>query len=184
MSPPETTTRGEWVREALERHEASLLRYAESLTRDPDLARDVVQDTFLRLCEQDPEELADRLAPWLFTVCRNRLLDLVRKERRMSPLTELDLETREAAGPSPAAAAASSDVASAVLGLMEGLPVNQREVVRLKFQGQMSYEEIAAVTSLSVGNVGFLLHTAIKTLRVRLEALERPGGRGLGSRTA
>ena len=60
MSPPETTTRGEWVREALERHEASLLRYAESLTRDPDLARDVVQDTFLRLCEQDPEELADR----------------------------------------------------------------------------------------------------------------------------
>jgi RNA polymerase sigma-70 factor (ECF subfamily) len=184
MSPPETTTRGEWVRQALEQHEASLLRYAESLTRDPDLARDVVQDTFLRLCEQDPEELADRLAPWLFTVCRNRLLDIVRKERRMSPLTEVDLETRECDGPSPATAAASSDVATAVLGLMDELPVNQREVVRLKFQGQMSYGEIAAVTSLSVGNVGFLLHTALRTLRKRLEALERPTGRRVGPKTA
>ncbi len=184
MSPPETVTRVEWVREAMGRHEAALLRYAQSLTGDPDLARDVVQDTFLKLCEQDPEELSDRLAPWLFTVCRNRVLDVVRKERRMSPLTDVDLETRESAGPSPAAAAATSDAATTVLALMEELPVNQREVVRLKFQGQMSYEEISAVTTLSVGNVGFLLHTAIRTLRARMEALERPGGRGLRSKTA
>jgi RNA polymerase sigma-70 factor (ECF subfamily) len=183
MSPPETVTRVEWVREAMGRHEAALLRYAQSLTGDPDLARDVVQDTFLKLCEQEPEELSDRLAPWLFTVCRNRVLDVVRKERRMSPLTEVDLETRESAGPNPAAAAATSDATTTVLALMDELPVNQREVVRLKFQGQMSYEEISAVTELSVGNVGFLLHTAIRTLRARMEALERPGGRGLRSRT-
>jgi RNA polymerase sigma-70 factor (ECF subfamily) len=75
-------------------------------------------------------------------------------------------------------------VATAVLGLMDELPVNQREVVRLKFQGQMSYGEIAAVTSLSVGNVGFLLHTALRTLRKRLEALERPTGRRVGPKTA
>jgi RNA polymerase sigma-70 factor (ECF subfamily) len=52
------------------------------------------------------------------------------------------------------------------------LPVNQREVVRLKFQNQLSYEEIAAVTSLSVSNVGFLLHTALKTLRLRMAEME------------
>ena len=57
--------------------------------------------------------------------------------------------------------------------LLADLPLNQREVVRLKFQNQLSYQEIAAVTSLSVGNVGFLLHTALKTLRSRLDRLER-----------
>jgi RNA polymerase sigma factor (sigma-70 family) len=184
MTPPESVTRADWVREALESHEASLLRYAQSLAGDPDVARDAVQDTFLRLCEQDPADLQGRLAPWLFTVCRNRLLDVLRKERRMSPLTDVDLETRPSEVPSPAAAAESADSANTVLSLMQRLPANQREVVRLKFQGQMSYEEISAVTSLSVGNVGFLLHTALKTLRRQMIALERPEGRELGSRIA
>jgi RNA polymerase sigma-70 factor (ECF subfamily) len=52
------------------------------------------------------------------------------------------------------------------------LPPKQREVVRLKFQAQLSYEEIAAITSLSVSNVGVLLHTAIRTLRQRMTQLE------------
>ena len=53
---------------------------------------------------------------------------------------------------------------------MRGLPNNQQEVVRLKFQNGMSYKEIAAVTELSVSNVGFLLHTALDTLRTRIAA--------------
>lgn len=175
MSPPGVVDRTEWVRLALERHEAGLLRYALSLTGDPDTARDVVQDTFLKLCEQEPGSVDGHMAQWLFTVCRNRAHDVHRKERRMSPLDELELESQEAAGPSPSASASDRDTAAALMTLLAGLPANQREVVRLKFQGQMSYEEIAAVTSLSVGNVGFLLHTAIKTLRRRLDALDKPG---------
>ena len=93
-------------------------------------------------------------------------------------------ETRPSESPSPDAAAESADSASTVLALMQRLPANQREVVRLKFQGQMSYEEISAVTSLSVGNVGFLLHTALKTLRRQMQALDRPEGPELGSRIA
>ena len=54
---------------------------------------------------------------------------------------------------------------------MEDLPDNQQEVVRLKFQNGMSYKEIATVTELSVTNVGFLLHTAINTLRTRVAAV-------------
>jgi RNA polymerase sigma-70 factor (ECF subfamily) len=41
-------------------------------------------------------------------------------------------------------------------------------VVRLKFQHGLSYKEIAAVTELSVSNVGYLIHTAIKKLRTEL----------------
>ena len=56
-----------------------------------------------------------------------------------------------------------------LLKLVDQLPPNQREVIRLKFQSDMSYEEIAVVTGLSSGNVGFLLHHGLKRLRVLAE---------------
>jgi RNA polymerase sigma-70 factor (ECF subfamily) len=48
---------------------------------------------------------------------------------------------------------------------LQRLTPNQREVVVLKFQQGLSYEEISRVTGLSNGNVGFLLHNALKRLR-------------------
>ncbi len=44
---------------------------------------------------------------------------------------------------------------------------------RLKFQGGLSYKQISEVTSLTVTNVGFLIHTGLKTLRQRLSAEQR-----------
>jgi RNA polymerase sigma-70 factor (ECF subfamily) len=51
------------------------------------------------------------------------------------------------------------------LALVDSLSPNQREVIRLKFQSDLSYKEIAEITQLSVTNVGFLLHTGLKKLR-------------------
>ena len=50
----------------------------------------------------------------------------------------------------------------------DALPPNQREVIRLKFQNDLSYREIAEVTQLTETNVGFLLHTGLKKLRALL----------------
>ena len=55
-----------------------------------------------------------------------------------------------------------------IFRLLEELPKNQREVVCLKFQCDLSYKEISEVTKLSVSNVGFLIHTALKTIRKRV----------------
>jgi RNA polymerase sigma-70 factor (ECF subfamily) len=170
----ESAQRTEWIRKALEEHEAPLLRYVGSLTGDPESARDIVQDTFLRLCGQQREEVGKHLAQWLFTVARNRALDRLRKEGRMAPLTEEELESRPAQGPSPSTAAENRDSTRNLLALVDRLPPNQREVVRLKFQNQLSYQEISELTALSVGNVGFLLHTALKTLRQQMSSLDRP----------
>ncbi len=51
---------------------------------------------------------------------------------------------------------------------MGGLPANQQECIRLKFQHGLSYKQISQVTDLSVTNVGFLIHTGLKTLRKQL----------------
>lgn len=161
----------EWLRSIVDRHSAPLLRYAASILRDPDNARDVVQETFVRLWREPRGQVEARVVPWLFRVCRNRALDYRRKEKRMTPI-----ETNPAApppadtAPDPGLAAETRDSHDRVLQFMATLPENQREVVRLKFQNGLSYKEIAEVTDLSVGNVGFLLHTALKTLRTRLVA--------------
>jgi len=172
MSPTNQLARG-WIREALATYEGPLLRYAARLSNgDMERARDAVQDTFIRLCRQEQEKVADHLAPWLYRVCRNRVLELRRKEDRMSPLDDQTLAVHAAEGPDPADRARQHDSLAAVMSLLGELPPNQQEVVRLKFQDELSYKEISSVTGLTVSNVGFLLHTAIRRLRDGLRQLE------------
>jgi len=165
--------RRDWLNSLLARHEGPLLRYVARLAGDLERARDIVQDAFVRLCRESPGVMEDHAAEWLYTVCRNRAIDIHRKERRMKTLTLAETQpTPPIAGtshaPSPAETAEQRDTASAALRLLATLPENQQEVVRLKFSGGLSYREISRVTGLSVTNVGFLIHTAIKTLRERM----------------
>ena len=52
--------------------------------------------------------------------------------------------------------------------MLETLPTNQREVIRLKFQNGFSYQEISRISGHSVSNVGYLIHTGLKTIRGQL----------------
>jgi len=160
---------GDWIREAFQKHQAALVSYVQHLLDDLDLARDVVQDAFLRLCREETDAPRDHVRPWLFTVCRRRALDVLRRQRRMQSLNETDTASWASREPSPAALAESHEQAGRALRLLRRLPENQREVLVLKFQQALSYQEISRVTGLSVGNVGFLIHTALKTLRGWLE---------------
>jgi RNA polymerase sigma factor (sigma-70 family) len=168
-SSPETS-QAEWMRQVMDEHAGPLTRYAASILGDPDRARDVVQDTLVRLCAEERRRVEPCLVEWLFTVCRNRALDVLRKENRMTHLSQASLETQAGGAPCPATEAERRDTHARVLEALAGLPRNQQEVVRLKFQNGLSYQEISHITKLTGTNVGFLLHTAIKTLRHRLQA--------------
>ncbi len=172
----------QWVSEALDRHEASLLRYTVRLLGgDLEAARDVVQEAFVRLIQQDRAAVEGHLAPWLYRVCRNAALDRIRKEHRMQ--TSLPEITNRNGGPGAAEATAGDGPAeraqqpesrSRLLASLADLPERQREVLRLKFQGDLSYREIAEIMDLTVSHVGVLIHTAIQTLRGRLSGSTRP----------
>lgn len=172
MHRDEYSDQMEWMRSALAEHEGPLLRYAVRLTGNLERARDVVQDTFLRLCREHPERLNSHLPAWLFTVCRNRALDLLRKESRLTTLTDADLAAHPSPEPTPATAAADREAEADVFRALGDLPANQQEVIRLKFQNGFSYREISRVTKLSETNVGFLIHTGLKTMRQRVRALD------------
>ena len=58
--------------------------------------------------------------------------------------------------------------AGEIFRMLDRLPKNQREVVYLKFQCDLSYKEISEVTKLSVTNVGFLIHSAVRAIRKQM----------------
>ena len=160
-----------FVHNAVERHQAPLLRYATRLLGgDVEGARDVVQDTFVRLMAQPPEQIDGHVVEWLFTVCRNRTLDVLRKDGRMKRFAEGQEERLIAAGPKPGRELERAETREAVRQLIDRLPPNQQEVIRLKFQNGFSYREISRITELSVTNVGFLIHTAVSRLRREMAA--------------
>ena len=160
------TDASSFVQAAVARHQAPLLRYATRLLDgDADRARDVVQDTFVRLMAQPPAQVDGHVAEWLFTVCRNRSLDVRRKEGRMKRFEEGQIERLTALEPPPGRTLERAEQHETARRLIGQLPRNQQEVIRLKFQNGFSYQEISRITSLSVGNVGFILHTALKALR-------------------
>lgn len=74
------------------------------------------------------------------------------------------------AEPRPGRDLEAAETYAALLRMIEHLPPNQQEVVRLKFQNGFSYKEISRITELSVGNVGFLIHTAVARLRTEFAA--------------
>lgn len=163
-----------WIRSVLERHEGPLLAYATRLLGgDLERARDLVQDVFLRLVRADRAAIGERTAVWLFHVCRNRALDVCAKERPM-----LALDTAEPPPDprveGPLERLAMHDESARLCAAVERLPERERELVHLKFQHDLSYQEMGAVTGLTATNVGFLLHKALRTLRERLPETPAP----------
>jgi RNA polymerase sigma factor (sigma-70 family) len=151
----------------LRRFERPLLQYATRILGDADRARDVVQETFVKLQNEKRQEIDNAPAKWLFTVCRNGALNICRKEKRMTYLDQDLLETRESGQPAPYETLEAKEASGFLLKILGTLPPRQQEVLQLKFQNDLSYQEISEITRLSVSNVGVIIHNALKTLRQR-----------------
>ena len=154
-------------REIFRRFELPLLQYASRIIGDRDRARDVVQETFVQLQRSPREQLDHAPAKWLFTVCRNRALNVCRKEKRMTYLDQEILETRAADEAAPNDQLERKEATGFLLRIVGTLPPRQQEIIQLKFQNGLSYQEISEITELSVSNVGVILHNALKTLHQR-----------------
>ncbi len=156
----------------LERYERPLVRYALSFTASLEDARDAVQDTFIQLHQALPTLDPDRVAPWLFTVCRNRTVDQHRKQRRLIPMDTATLELEPETAPSPAEDLQQSETTAQLHRLIAELPERQREAVKLKFIAGLDYQQISQAMDTTIGNVGYLIHHGVQALRQKWTALE------------
>lgn len=137
-----------WLEMVFDRYEVPLLRYVKSITQDGERARDIVHDTFLQLCSKERSEVEGHLAQWLFKVSRNRAMDVYRKNKRIRFFSEREAEGVESEDPSPDLVFERKETAHEILSLVQTLPLNQQEVIRLKFQCGLSYKEISQITDL------------------------------------
>lgn len=156
--------RHEFVLQTLDQHERALTRYAcRLLGGDLASARDVVQHAFLKLCQQDHVELQDRVAPWLYRVCRNRAIDLMRGRNNQQQLDESACLIAVNGHP-PNRAMEQQDLVDKLKTLIDQLPKSQREIVELWSSG-LSSQEVGEIVGKKPGSVRTALHRAIKSIR-------------------
>lgn len=163
-----------WVAEALRQFERPLLRYAAGITGDAELARDVVQETFLKLCTADRAHVDGHLAAWLHTVVRNHALNVRKKESRMAPLLDEHAAALANSGSGPGAEVDRNETHRLIADTIRELPADQQEACRLKFHNGLTYREISEVMGVSLGTVSNLIAGALDVLRRRLRTERDP----------
>ena len=157
----------EFVLDAFDRYERQLtsyaLKYYGGTHGNLDAARDAVQFTFLKLCQQSPAAIACKLAPWLYTVCRNRILDDLKKQNKQRFVADLG-DTQLGTDFDPADACQRNELFDRLPSILASLPVNEREVVELWSEG-LKPKEIAEVLDRPPGTIRVQLHRAIQSMK-------------------
>lgn len=170
MMPPDHL----FFAQTLERYERPLVRYALSIVGQLEDAQDIVQDVFLKFSQNQHTLDHERLAPWLFTVCKNRATDHLRKHRRVTLMENETLDRETSPTAAPGDHMDQEETATVLKQLLTRLPAKQQEAVRMKFIAGLSYKEISEAMQTSVGNVGYLIHHGIAALKQEWTSYQEP----------
>jgi len=157
----------ETIEELFAALESPLLSYGLRLVGELAVAEDIVQEAFMRLHAQFVDVREPRR--WLYRTVHNLALN---QRRASQKIVSLDLQPGDGIPPVetvdpqplPDEAIARWEGIGLVRLSLDALDERSREVVRLKFNEGLSYKEISLRTGLSIGNVGYLLHHAIKAV--------------------
>jgi RNA polymerase sigma-70 factor (ECF subfamily) len=148
--------------------EGPLLGYAYKFSRDPEMAQDLVQEAFLRLHERF--DTVRQPKSWLFRTVHNLALNQQRNSAKIVPLANTAGRADSRAFEPADAAPAPDDECDRweridqVRASLRRLDQRSQELIQLKFNDELSYKEISVRTGLTVGNVGYILHHALKAL--------------------
>lgn len=146
----------------------NLRRYAISLSRQTDVADDLVQITVERaLINHASYDPGKRFEPWLFRILRNAYIDMTRRKRTQG--TQLDVfEMPDIVSSDGAAVVETRLMLRSALEAMDTLPVEQRDILHLVCIEELSYAETAEVLSIPKGTVMSRLSRARMALSEKL----------------
>jgi RNA polymerase sigma-70 factor (ECF subfamily) len=156
----------------MQRYRQKVMHLAVSIVRNPVLAEDLAQTTFVKVWQALPKfDGRAAISTWLYTIARNTCLTAVTRERRMVPLEDFAevadddgdpsvFGTAQAGAETAGQAAAEYDVAK----LLEQLPEPYRRVVVLFYLEDRSCEEVGEILTMPTGTVKALLHRGRKRL--------------------
>lgn len=162
-----------WVAKLFAQLEGPLVAYIRPrVGGDVEQAQDVVQESFVKLCQQRWPEIEKHATAWLYKTSRNRAIDITRREGRMSAVSSgMDVSTvTDRAERGPDKRTEQVEEIDRMKLQIRDLPDRQQEILRLRLHDGLSYKQIAEVTGLTATNVGYLLHQAIAKLRSNMMA--------------
>lgn len=155
--------------EVYDTYAPAIYRYAYRHLGDPDVAQEIVADTFhhfLVALKHDAGPTQE-LSAWLYRVAHNLITDYYRRQR-LRDAVEIDEEL-----PAPTlpveTVALQHEASAQVRRAFQRLPPQQQQVINLRFGEGLSLEEVARITEKTVGAVKALQHRAIEALRKMLE---------------
>jgi len=158
----------ETIEELFAALESPLLSYALRLAGELSVAEDIVQEAFMKLHAQFDDVREPRR--WLYRTVHNLALN---HRRAAGKIVSLDTAV-ESGGPVPADTTDPQPLPDEQIARWEGIGLvrlsletldeRSRELIRLKFDEDLSYKEISARTGLNIGHVGYLLHHALKAI--------------------
>jgi RNA polymerase sigma-70 factor (ECF subfamily) len=161
-----------------DRHRVGLYRFVRRQLRDDGAVDEIFQDVWMRVIDnRDRYEPRARFVTWLYTIAHNRIVDHFRASGRadLVPMEDADGEPLDLVDPLatlPDDALERKALAGRLLAALEALPPAQREAFVLQQEGELSVEEIAAVTGVNRETAKSRLRYAMAKLRLELAALK------------
>ncbi len=150
-----------------------MYRYALSIVREPETARDVVQDCLAKIwnIRHDLSKI-EKANAWSFRIVRNRCIETLRRDR----YADLDEKVVNLQFSSSAdQAAITSDQMVWLRDVLQTLPDKQREVFHLREVEELSYQEIAETCALSESDVKVNIHRARKKVKDAMQKIDAYG---------
>jgi RNA polymerase sigma-70 factor, ECF subfamily len=151
------------------RHQQRLYRRAFSMLGDPDLAADMVQDSFIRAYSSLDAADPDRFGAWVYRILRNLCLDELRSPRQRTTALSPTMANGEGG---PEQAYERRVLGDALGDALADLGPTLREAFVLKHVEGLSYEEMSAQTGVAIGALKMRVKRAREALRTMLQPLE------------
>jgi RNA polymerase sigma-70 factor (ECF subfamily) len=165
----------------IDRYQYRLMRYLLSLAESRSSAEDLFQETWIRVLEHgDQYDGRSKFEPWLFRIARNLVIDRLRRRKPILSIEGLE----ESQGFEPPGGSVATEHSSQldhverletrenVAAALDQLPVTYREVLALRFQEELSLEEIAGLVGAPLSTVKSRLYRGMEMLREKLEGLK------------
>ncbi len=161
------------ISQLIERHSRRVRNYIRMMVKDQDLAEDIFQETFIKAVRViDEGRYCDngKFLSWVLRIAHNQVIDYFRNQRQNKSLTESDagydvLGTLQFADRTIEDAIVSEQIERDIRSLIELLPAEQREVVRMRYFAGLSFKEIAEQTGVSINTALGRMRYALINLR-------------------
>jgi RNA polymerase sigma-70 factor (ECF subfamily) len=168
----------ELLESLIAQYEYRLYRYLLYLSGSPETARDLFQETWLRVLARGHQyDGVTRFEAWLFSIARHLVIDLRRRKQMPSLDSMLDpsetgpgWEPQASDAASPLAQFSGHEQAERLGAALDRLLPVYREVLLLRFQEELSLEEIADVIKVPLSTVKSRLYRGLSAARELLEA--------------